>query len=60
MAQKLGAVHGEIAPLTFISANTLPAYLPQYLDGGIEASKLLILANTLRLLLNKQQRKSKN
>jgi len=60
LAQKPGAVHGEIAPLTFISANTLPAYLPQYLDGGIEASKLLILANTLRLLLNKQQRKSKN
>ena len=36
-----GLSHGEIAPLTSISANTLPAYLPQYLEGGIEASKIV-------------------
>ncbi len=34
-----GLSHGEIAPLTSISVNTLPAYLPQYLEGGIEALK---------------------
>ena len=55
-----GLSYGEISPLISTSLNTLPAYLPQYLDGGIEASKLLILANTQRLLLNKQQPKSKN
>ena len=33
--------HGEISPLTSISANTLPAYLSQYLEGGIEALKIV-------------------
>ena len=40
-----GLSHGEIAPLTSISANTLPAYLPQYLEGGIEALKIVILTS---------------
>ena len=35
-----GLSHGEIAPLTSISLNTLPAYLPQYLEDGIEALKI--------------------
>ena len=36
-----GLSHGEIAPLTSISLNTLPAYLSQYLEGGIEALKIV-------------------
>ncbi|MDP6749859.1 MAG: IS630 family transposase [Candidatus Poribacteria bacterium] len=36
-----GLSHGEIAPLTSISPNTLPAYLSQYLEGRIEALKIV-------------------
>ena len=41
-----GLSHSEIAPLTSTSLNTLPAYLPQYLDGGIEALKIVILTSS--------------
>ena len=36
-----GLSHGEIARLTSISPNTLRAYLRQYLEGGIEALKIV-------------------
>ena len=36
-----GLSHGEIARLTLISPNTLRAYLRQYLEGGIEALKIV-------------------
>ena len=36
-----GLSHGEIAPLTSLSPNTLPAYLSQYLEGRIEALKIV-------------------
>ncbi|MDP6747104.1 MAG: hypothetical protein QGH37_08785 [Candidatus Poribacteria bacterium] len=40
-----GLSYGEISPLISTSLNTLPAYLPQYLEGGIEALKIVILTS---------------
>ena len=50
-----GLSHGEVAPLTSISANTLPTYLPQYLDGGVEALKNVNFRQQQNELMNHHQ-----
>ena len=57
-----GLSHGEIVPLTSISANTLPADLPQYLDGGIEALTTVNLRQQqdIKPILSRRIRNFKN
>jgi len=50
-----GLSHGEIARLTSISPNTLRAYLRQYLEGGIEALKIVNFRQQQSELMNHHQ-----